>query len=219
MSVLSLSDYEEQVFDEKQVCIIGIVCTIPGFVLAGKLNRYIKTDFAKEKDFFLWNKTENTNDELESFYCNDPYHSYKYLLIETNNKFPTAIKAWKAYDFALMIIGDDNVKRAKEVISKLNEVEGIKILQILHPTSEKESTKTSEQNVLLLNLLGDSSEFDSDSTPFNTATTKSKPKEKTSKKLMDNSSLNNLLIDLKEYAEQIWENEKDLKYYSVSDNS
>ncbi len=206
MATFDLELPEEQVFPASDVSVVGIVSDTSGFLLAGRLNRLLRAGFVKQKDFFLLNMSKNESDELECFYFENPLTGYKYLLLETENKFKSNIKQWEPYEFVLLVIGEGNSEHSKQLVKKLNTIDVIKILQILHSeAAHKESSQPKPQSVQL-NLLGEEIVLEEKNTKIKRSKAKSKSRKGQSAIMMGDEVLKSFLTDLAEYAFQLWDN-------------
>ena len=171
----SLSDYESSSYQESDLSIIGIVCPVSGFILAGKVNKCADMRLVKKEDFSIWNKSKAVRDNLECFFWNNEKDGCQYMLFETSNDKVESMKQWSQYDFVMIIIGRDNAEMVRKLIAKLNKSEVITALQLLHGNSDKKDTKAVQE------------------------TKKRKNKSSKTSSLIGETIMESLLLDVEEY--------------------
>lgn len=189
---LSLSDYESSSYQESDLSIIGIVCPVSGFILAGKVNKCADMRLAKKEDFSIWNRSKSVRDNLECFFWNNEKDGCQYMLFETSNDKAESMKQWSQYDFIMIIIGRDNAEIVRNLIAKLNKSEVITALQLLHGNSDKKDTKAVQETIIQLDIFGQEP-------TQKTEAKKRKAKFSKPSSLIGETLMESLLLDVEEY--------------------
>lgn len=189
---LSLSDCETSSYIESDLSIIGIVCPVSEFILAGKVNKCAYMRLAKREDFSIWNRSKSVRDNLECFFWNNEKDGCQYMLFETSNDKAESMKQWSQYDFVMIIIGRDNVETARKLIAKLNKSEIITALQLLHGNSDKKDAGTSRETIVQLDIFGQETYVKANSK-------KTKAKSAGTSPLIGEAVMKSLLLDVEEY--------------------
>lgn len=188
----SLSDYESSSYQESDLSIIGIVCPVSGFILAGKVNKCADMRLVKKEDFSIWNKSKAVRDNLECFFWNNEKDGCQYMLFETSNDKVESMKQWSQYDFVMIIIGRDNAEMVRKLIAKLNKSEVITALQLLHGNSDKKDTKAVQETIVQLDIFGQEATQKEE-------TKKRKNKSSKTSSLIGETIMESLLLDVEEY--------------------
>lgn len=190
---LKLSDYENSSYGEDEISMVGIVCAVSGFILAGRINKCADMRLAKRKDFSIWNKSKAVIDDLECFFWNNEKAGCMYMLFETSNDTVASMKQWSQYDFVMIIIGRDNADIAKSLTAKLNKSELVTALQILHTGSDKKETNQTRETMIQFDIFGQ--EVNLSPKP-----TKKKGKPASKNPLIGEAFMKSLLFDVEEYV-------------------
>ncbi|MEE1098134.1 MAG: hypothetical protein U0K83_07375 [Bacteroidales bacterium] len=176
----------ESIYSANDLSMIGIVCKESGFLLAGRMNRTIKSDFEKTEDFILWHTNEKT-DNLDCYYWKSGKNGCHYLLLKSCNSLPVFIKQWEQYDYVLVLLGQNNTAVAQDLLGALNAFDIVSYVQILHDGTLELEKPSVENNVVQLNLLD---------MEFEQKLPKSKTKSKKNASKISTTALNSFLFDL-----------------------
>jgi hypothetical protein len=115
-------DTKDSFIQSSDVSVIGVLSNYYDFTFVARINRFLKYNFYKSKDFSLWKKNKKCNDEFNAYYYNYKEKCCELIIVNTKNtNNDTFISNWKDYNYIIIIVGRDNKSLAEEILKNIKK--------------------------------------------------------------------------------------------------